>query len=259
MDFITKHTYKYIAFIGIVILFICSCCNHCSVNRYSQINIELLSKGFEETKANIEIIKNSIRHGYMQKKYMGNVSKELITLLANIEKAKGEITKQYQNIFDANTVTFLITFLSALFFTLFVTYITKNINQFIKLYELNEKLNKQIVEVDNKITKADMKIDDAGDRIVAVDHRIAEAKKDWDIKLQYQEYMLKLAIERNNLTQILNLISVLGSHLASSDYIIKPEYATLVYMTHRKTQSLLKEGFKDIKTIRQEDKTELKK
>ena len=118
----------------------------------------------------------------------------------------------------------------------------KNIEQFDKLYEIKTELDDKITTADNKIAE--------------VDAKIAEAEKDWNIKLQHQEYLLKVATERNSLTQVLNLVSVLGSQLASNGYIIKREYTTLAYMIFRKTQLVLKEGFKDIKDICPEDKTE---
>lgn len=252
--------------VGIVCLFICSYCNHVSVNRNCQINIENLSMSFKETKAEIEIIKDSIHHEDTQNNSMEQVSKELNSLLFDIKNAKREIIRQYQNIFDANTVTFLVTFLSALLFTVFITLFIKNMEQYNSLYQVRKELydrmtntNEKLAKTDENITNADKKIIEADKKIADVNNRIVEAEYDWKTKIQNLKYVLNLCTERNYLTQILNLVSVLGSHLASSDYIIKPEYATLVYMTHRKTQSLLKEGFKDIKTIRQEDKTELKK
>lgn len=238
-----------LASICIILLFICSFCNHNSVNRNCMINIESLSENFEETKTNIEILVSRSSHECIGEKNTESISKELNSLLFNIKNTEHELIKLFQNIFDANTVTFLITFLSAIFFTLFITYIIRNI----KLFEELEGLKK-----DQAHTKKDIsnKIKEAGKRIKEVDNSIAEAKKDWDIKIQNQEYLLKIDTKRNSLIQILNLVSVLGSHLASSSYVIKPEYITLVYMIQRKTQSLIEEGFEEIKTIRPEDQTE---
>ena len=233
--------------VAIILIFICSYYNHYSVNRNSLVNIELLSEYFKQAKSNIEVVKSNMKYENNPTNCSGSISKELNTLLINIENAKSEIIKQHQNIFDANTVTFLITFLSALFFTLFLTYIIANIEQYSKLKYMNDELKKRASEADKKIKKVNS-------RMIEVDSRIAKAKNDWAIKLQYQEYLLKTAIERNNLTQVLNLVSVLGSHLAASKYVIKTEYATLVYMIQRKTHSLLKEKFKDLKTIRLEEK-----
>ena len=233
--------------VAIILIFICSFYNHYSVNRNSLVNIELLSEYFKQAKSNIEVVKSNMKYENNPTNCSGSISKELNTLLINIENAKSEIIKQHQNIFDANTVTFLITFLSALFFTLFLTYIIANIEQYSKLKYMNDELKKRASEADKKIKNVNC-------RMIEVDSRIAKAKNDWAIKLQYQEYLLKTAIERNNLTQVLNLVSVLGSHLAASKYVIKTEYATLVYMIQRKTHSLLKEKFKDLKTIRLEEK-----
>lgn len=239
-----------IAVIGIVLLFICSWCNHHCVNQNNKANLENLSLSFEKTKADIELIKNN---SYcMQETSAENVSHELNSLLNDIKDAKREIIKQHQDIFDANTVTFLITFLSALFFTLFVTFLIKISGQYEKLYDLRKELNDRINEADKKIEEANCKIIDA-------DKRIAEAKTDWDKKLQNQEYLLSLGTKRNSLMQILSLVSVLGSHLASSSYVLKPEYATSAYMIQRKIQSLLKESFDKITAIRADDKTELMK
>ena len=244
--FIKEHPIYFVgiglAAICIIVLFFVAGCNHCYVDINIQKNIDSLSVNFENTKANIEIITKNISHESTQEKGAERVSQELESLCGDIDDAICEIIQLHQKTFDANTVTFLITFLSALLFTVFITLFIKNIEQFNKLYEVKTELDSQIVGANDRITKADTKI--------------AEAEKDWDIKQKYQEYLLKLAIERNNLTQILNLVSVLGSQLASSNYNIKPEYATLVYMIHRKTQLVLKEGFKDIKDIRSEDKAE---
>lgn len=265
-EFIKKHpkcfTCIVIAAIFIIALFVVAGCNHYYVNKESQINIEYLSVNFENTKADIEALINNTSHK-IQKKETESIFKELYSLLIDIEKAKNEIVKQYRTIFDANTITFLVTFLSALFFTLFLTYIVYNVQQYWTLKSMNEKLhnkiakiNTQIKEVDAKIKEANNRIAEADTKIAEVDAKIAEAEKDWNTKLQYQEYLLKVATERNSLTQVLNLVSVLGSLLASSGYIIKEGYPILAYMIFRKTQLLLKEGFKDIKDIRPEDKTE---
>lgn len=245
-----------IAAMGIILLFICSSYNHFAVNNNSQINIENLSISFEKTKANVEIIINNTQQGSFQEKNTEKVYKELNTLLIEIKNAKRELLKQYQNIFDANTVTFLVTFLSALLFTVFITLFIKNMEQFDKYYKLKDELKDKTKEADQKIQKADDRITDADKKIAKIDTIIAEAKKDWTIKLQNQEYLLKIDTKRNSLIQILNLVSVLGSHLASSSYVIKPEYITLVYMIQRKAQSLIGEGFEEIKTIRHEDQTE---
>lgn len=251
-----------IVVIGIILLFICSCRNHHYVNLNNKANLENLSLSFEKTKADIELIKNNT-YG-MQETSAENVSHELNSLLNDIKDAKREIIKQHQDIFDANTVTFLITFLSALLFTVFITLFIRNMEQFNKLYELRTELNDRITEADNKIekanykiTEADKKIGEANGKINEADKRIAEAKTDWDKKLQNQEYLLSLGTKRNSLMQILSLVSVLGSHLASSAYVLKSEYATLAYMIQRKIQSLLKEGFDNIIAIRTEDKDEL--
>ena len=258
-DFYKKHS-KYftcivIAAIFIIALFFVAVCNHYYVNKESQINIEYLSVNFENTKADIEALINNTSHK-IQKKETESIFKELYSLLIDIEKAKNEIVKQYRTIFDANTITFLVTFLSALFFTLFLTYIVYNVQQYWTLKSMNEKLHNKIAKINTQIKDVDAKIKEANDKIAEADTKITEAEKDWNTKLQYQEYLLKVATERNSLTQVLNLVSVLGFQLASSDYIIKREYATLAYMIFRKTQLVLKEGFKDIKDIRPEDKTE---
>ena len=245
-EFIKKHPIYFtciaIAAFFIFVLFVAACSHHCYVNSNIRKNIDSLSVNFENTKTNIEIITRNISHECTQDKDAENVSHELELLCSDIKGAISEITQLHSKTFDANTVTFLITFLSALLFTVFITLFIKNIEQFNKLYEIKTELDDKITTADNKIAE--------------VDAKIAEAEKDWNTKLQHQEYLLKVATERNSLTQVLNLVSVLGSQLASNGYIIKREYTTLAYMIFRKTQLLLKEGFKDIKDIRPEDKTE---
>lgn len=250
-----NHPIIVIAAICIIALFFVAVCNYHYVNEKSQINIEYLSTNFENTKVDIEALINNTSHK-IQKKEMESIFKELYSLLINIEKAKNEIVKQYRTIFDANTITFLVTFLSALFFTLFLTYIISNIQQYWTLKSMNEKLHSKITKINTQIKQVDAKIKEANDKIAEADTKITEAEKDWNTKLQYQEYLLKITTERNSLTQIFNLVSVLGSQLASSNYIIKDGYPVLAYMIFRKTQLILKEGFKDIKEIRSEDKTE---
>lgn len=274
IKFIKKHPIYsgVICFVGlcIFVLFVAACSIHCYVNSYIQKNIDSLSVNFENTKTNIDIITKNISHECTQDKVAENVSQELESLCSNIKDTISEITQLHSKTFDANTVTFLITFLSALLFTVFITLFIKNIEQFDKIHKIRTKLDKIRTEADtkiekanNSIAKADTKITEANDRIAEadtkiaeVDAKIAEAEKDWNTKLQYQEYLLKVATERNSLTQVLNLVSVLGSLLASSGYIIKEGYPILAYMIFRKTQLVLKEGFKDIKDIRPEDKTE---
>lgn len=245
-EFIKKHPIYFtciaIAAFFIFVLFVAACSHHCYVNSNIRKNIDSLSVNFENTKTNIEIITRNISHECTQDKDAENVSHELELLCSDIKGAISEITQLHSKTFDANTVTFLITFLSALLFTVFITLFIKNIEQFNKLYEIKTELDDKITTADNKIAE--------------VDAKIAEAEKDWNTKLQHQEYLLKVATERNSLTQVLNLVSVLGSLLASSGYIIKEGYPILAYMIFRKTQLLLKEGFKDIKDIRPEDKTE---
>lgn len=245
-EFIKKHPIYFtciaIAAFFIFVLFVAACSHHCYVNSNIRKNIDSLSVNFENTKTNIEIMTRNISHECTQDKDAENVSHELELLCSDIKGAISEITQLHSKTFDANTVTFLITFLSALLFTVFITLFIKNIEQFNKLYEIK-------TELDDKITTADT-------QIAEVDAKIAEAEKDWNTKLQHQEYLLKVATERNSLTQVLNLVSVLGSLLASSGYIIKDGYPILAYMIFRKTQLVLKEGFKDIKDIRPEDKTE---
>lgn len=243
------------AFVGIILLFVCSCSNHYFVNKNSQIYIENLSNDFRKTKADIKVVIDSMSCGYIPENNMQEVSKELNSLLIDIEETKCEMIKQHQNIFDANTVTFLITFLSALLFTVFITLFIKNMELFRELSDYNERIK----DADEKIENADSKIEEVDNRIAEVDNRIAEAKADWDKKLQCQEYLVNIAAERNRLTQILSLVSVLGSHLASSNYVIKEEYVTLVYMIQRKTQSLYDDGLKNIKVIRLEDQNEFMK
>lgn len=258
--FIKEHPLYFVgiglAAICIIMLFSIAGCNHCYVNSNIQKNIDSLSINFKNSKANIEIMTKNISHECTQEKDAKRASQELESLCIDIEDAISEIVQLHQKTFDANTVTFLITFLSALLFTVFITLFIKNIEQFNKLYEIRTELYDKITKADTKIKEANDKIAEADTKIREVDAQIAEAEKDWDIKQKYQEYLLKLATERNNLTQILNLVSVLGSQLTSSNYNIKPEYAILVYMIHRKTQLVLKEGFKEIKDIRSEDKAE---
>ena len=322
-EFIKKHPIYFtciaIAAFFIFVLFVAACCNHCYVNSNIRKNIDSLSVNFENTKTNIEIITKNISHECTQDKDAENVSQKLELLCSNIKDTISEIIQLYQKTFDANTVTFLVTFLSALFFSAFLTYIiqtsqqhrtleSKNDELGYKIKEAEDKIAKvdtqikevdtqikevdtQIKEVDTQIKEVDAKTKEVDDKIVKtdaqiqevnaktkevddkivktdaqikevdaktkeVDDKIAEVEKDWNTKLQYQEYLLKVATERNSLTQVLSMVSVLGFQLASSGYIIKEEYITLAYMIFRKTQFVLKEGFKDIKDIRPEDKTE---
>ena len=301
-EFIKKHPIYFtciaIAAFFIFVLFVAACCNHCYVNSNIRKNIDSLSVNFENTKTNIEIITKNISHECTQDKDAENVSQKLELLCSNIKDTISEIIQLYQKTFDANTVTFLVTFLSALFFSAFLTYIIQTSQQHRTLESKNDELgykikeaedkiakvdtqikevnaktkevddkivktdaqikevNAKTKEVDDKIAKTDAQIKEVDAKTKEVDDKIAEVEKDWNTKLQYQEYLLKVATERNSLTQVLNLVSVLGFQLASSDYIIKREYATLAYMIFRKTQLVLKEGFKDIKDIRPEDKTE---
>lgn len=266
-EFIKKHPIYFtciaIAAFFIFALFFVACCNHYYVNSNIQKNIDSLSVNIKNTKTNIEIITKNISHECTQDKDAENVSQKLELLCSNIKDTISEIIQLYQKTFDANTVTFLVTFLSALFFSAFLTYIIQTSQQYRTLESTNEKLhnkivkiNTQIKEVDDKIAKTDAQIKEVDAKTKEVNDKIAEAEKDWNTKLQHQEYLLKVATERNSLTQVLNLVSVLGSQLASNGYIIKREYTTLAYMIFRKTQLLLKEGFEDIKDIRPEDKTE---
>ena len=290
-EFIKKHPIYSTAAFFIFVLFVTACCNHCYVNSNIRKNIDSLSVNFKNTKTNIEIITRNISHECTQDKDAENVSQKLELLCSNIKDTISEIIQLHQKTFDANTVTFLVTFLSALFFSAFLTYMIQTSQQHRTLESKNDelgnkieeakdkiaKVDTQIQEVDVKIAKVDTQIQEVDDKTKEVDgkiaktdaqiqevdaktkevnDKIAEAEKDWNTKLQYQEYLLKVETERNSLTQVLNLVSVLGSLLASSGYIIKEGYPTLAYMIFRKTQLVLKEGFKDIKDIRPEDKTE---
>ena len=237
----------------VVLLFVCSYCNHCSTSRHYHENMNEVSSCLKETKKNIKVCAHC---EYMPNIIRRNVNDELNSLLTELDKARNELVKQCQKTFDANTVTFLITFVSALLFTVFISLFVKNMelyskmNEFkIRLDHINEKTNSQIEEADNRIIRADEKIED-------VKNRINEANEEWNNRIQFQEYMLKLETERNKLIEILNLISVLGSHLASSGYSIQQEYITLVYMIQRKTRSLLNEKFKEVKSISEKEKTE---
>ena len=240
----------------VFVLFVAACSHYCYVNSNIRKNVDSLSVNFENTKTNIEIMTKNISHECTQDKNLETVSQELESQCSGIEDAISEITQLHSKTFDANTVTFLITFLSALLFTVFITLFIKNIEQFDKIHKIRTKLDKIRTEADNKTEEANNKITEANNRIAEVDDKIAKAEKDWNTKLQHQEYLLKVATERNSLTQVLNLVSVLGSLLASSGYIIKSGYPILVYMIHRKTQFILQEGFKDIENIHSEDKTE---
>ena len=266
-----------IAAFFIFVLFVVACCNHCYVNSNIRKNIDSLSVNFENTKTNIEIITKNISHECTQDKDAENVSQKLELLCSNIKDTISEIIQLYQKTFDANTVTFLVTFLSAVFFSAFLKYIIQTSQQHRTLESKNDELGYKIKEaedkiakvdtqikevdaktkeVDDKIAKTDTQIKEVDAKTKEVDDKITEAEKNWNTKLQYQEYLLKVATERNSLTQVLNLVSVLGSLLASSGYIIKEGYPILAYMIFRKTQLVLKEGFKDIKDICPEDKTE---
>ena len=245
-----------IAAFFIFVLFVVACCNHCYVNSNIRKNIDSLSVNFENTKTNIEIITKNISHECTQDKDAENVSQKLELLCSNIKDTISEIIQLYQKTFDANTVTFLVTFLSALFFSAFLTYIIQTSQQHRTLESKNDELGYKIKEAEDKIAKVDTQIKEVDAKTKEVDDKITEAEKNWNTKLQYQEYLLKVATERNSLTQVLNLVSVLGSLLASSGYIIKEGYPILAYMIFRKTQLVLKEGFKDIKDICPEDKTE---
>lgn len=253
---IIKYFIVCIVTIIIISLFFIACYNHNYTNSNIQKNIDSLSVNIENIKANIKIITNNMPHECTREKDMESIFKEFDLLFTDVEKAKDEIVKQYRTIFDANTITFLVTFLSALFFTLFLTYLIYDAKLYGTLKSMNDKLENNVKEANYKIAEANDRVAESDTKIKEVNAKIAIARKDWDIKQKYLEYLLKLATERNNLTQILNLVSVLGSQLASSNYNIKPEYAILVYMIHRKTQLVLKEGFKDIKDIRSEDKAE---
>lgn len=258
-NLIKKHGYHIsisVATICIIVLFFAANFNHYFVNSNIQKNVDSLSVNIKKIETNIEIMTKNISHECTQGNDAESVSQELESLCNNIKDAIYETIQQHQKIFDANTVTFLITFLSALLFTVFITLFIKNIEQFNKLYEVKTELDTKIAEANDKITKADTKIAEANNRITEADTKIAKAEKDWDTKQKDQEYLLKLATERNNFTQILNLVSVLGSQLASSNYTIKPEYATLVYMIQRKIRSILEEGFKNISDVRAKDKVE---
>lgn len=236
-----------IAIICVVILFICSYCNHRSTNRHCRENMNEISLYLKEAKKNIEVCAHC---KHMPNIIRRNVYNELNSLLTELDRARNELVKQCYKTFDANTVTFLITFVSALFFTLFITYIMFHINKYCELKNLSEKYNVKIEKADKQIRTADNKINE-------LENRITKANEEWNDKLQSQKYMLKLETERNKLIEILNLISVLGSHLALSGYTIKQEYTTLVYMIQRKTRSLLNEKFNEVKSISEKEKTEL--
>ena len=113
--FIKKHTiYSGVicfARLFIIVLFVAACCNHCYVNSNIRKNIDSLSVNFENTKTNIEIITKNISHECTQDKDAENVSQKLELLCSNIKDTISEIIQLYQKTFDANTVTFLVTFL----------------------------------------------------------------------------------------------------------------------------------------------------
>lgn len=259
-NFIKKHPIQFIiiciAAFGAILLFCCSYYNHNSVNNNCQIHIKNISISFKEIKACVDVIKDDIKSESITKDSNNNIINELNTILYNIEKDKNEISKQYQNMFDANTVTFLITFLSALFFTLFLTYIIYNVEQYCILKNITNEYRAKINDANEKITIADNKIAEVNKEINEVDNRIAGANITWCAKLQNLEEILNLVAERNNLIQILNLVSVLGSHLASSNYVIQNGHVILVYMVLRKVRDLFSDKFKNIKNITLKEKTE---
>lgn len=233
MRFIKNHPVYFtalgIAAVGIIILFVYSFCNHLSVNIDAQNNLERISRSYEQSNGT----QNNGNLNYFGENAIennsDNVQGDIASIYREIEMEKFEIVKQQHKMFDSNTVTFLITFLCALLFTVFITLFIKNIEQYDKFGEIKADLHNSIVETENE----------------------------WNNKLKNLEYMLTVYSERNNVTQILNLVSVLGCLLASSKYEIKSEYTTLVYMIRRRTQSILKDKFKELKNIRTEDKREL--
>ena len=116
-----------IAIICVVILFICSYCNHRSTNRHCRENMNEISLYLKEAKKEIEVCAHC---EHMPNIIRRNVYNELNSLLTELDRARNELVKQCYKTFDANTVTFLITFVSALFFTLFITYIMFHINKY---------------------------------------------------------------------------------------------------------------------------------
>ena len=99
-----KKYYKYVMSVAIILIFICSFYNHYSVNRNSLVNIELLSEYFKQAKSNIEVVKSNMKYENNPTNCSGSISKELNTLLINIENAKSEIIKQHQNRQDGQKV-----------------------------------------------------------------------------------------------------------------------------------------------------------
>lgn len=250
------------SFVCILVLFAASWRNYHKCNEGVQKSVDNISKKLETI--NDEIVDNNSSR--IQKNQMKDITDNLSTLLVTMKDATCEITRQSQNTFDANTVTFLITFLSALLFTVFITLFVKNIEHFNHLHDLSKKLDITVLNtkgkietIDEKIIEADKKIAEATKRINECDMKIYETKETWETISQHQIYLSTFASKRNKLTQILNLVSVLGSSLASNNYIIKEEYLTLAYMIQRKTHSLLEEGFKDLKVIQPNDKDEFMK
>lgn len=242
-----------IAIICVVILFICSYCNHRSTNRHCRENMNEISLYLKEAKKEIEVCAHC---EHMPNIIRRNVYNELNSLLTELDKARNELVKQCHKTFDANTVTFLITFVSALLFTVFISLFVRNMEQYIEMNEFKTRLDDINKRTNSQIEKADKQIRTADNKINELENRITKANEEWNDKLQSQEYMLKLETERNKLIEILNLISVLGSHLALSGYTIKQEYTTLVYMIQRKTRSLLNEKFNEVKSISEKEKTE---
>lgn len=138
-----KHIYLIVTFIVVCLISILAWWNYSAVNKNSQIIIENLFLNFEETKSSVEKIQETIdstSHSCIQEEKIKEASKELSSLLSDIDKSKHEVTMQQQALFDANTVTFLISFLSALLFTGFISL-------FIKSSEQYEKIERKINEL----------------------------------------------------------------------------------------------------------------
>ena len=138
-----------IAFICISTLLFLGWRNHCIVNNNCKLIIENVSICFDDTKSIIEnaidSISKSPQHKSLSEDTLNQVSKELVSLQSSIESSKHELIQQKTELFDSNAITFLISFLSALMFTGFISL-------FIKSAEQYEKVEKKINVFFNKKT-----------------------------------------------------------------------------------------------------------
>lgn len=226
---------RYLVIILITAIFIIAFINHIVVNMRCETIMEGVSENLLDIKNCIVEIRNDtcllsgIKRQDMDSIQVNKLLRDFDTQREGILASINEMHKQSSYLFDANTVTFLVSFALALLFT--------------ALFFMHDKISQHIKVIQESETMISKFKDETKRTVENVLHGIKQ-----------QNCVQKKHIA---ICQIFSGVSILSHFLATNQYKISNDILTLVYMLDREVKSLLNDKASVCEIIELTDKRKL--